>query len=305
MTPKPPTLLRYTRTNLGDGFRWRYNRPMAESTSRYRAVIFLVLTAFLWSSSGLLIKMITWQPLAILGGRSIVAGIVILAYLRRIDLRLTRWQVLGALSYVGTQLTFITATKLTTAANAIFLQYTAPVYVLLLGWLLLRERPRRTDWITMLVIFAGLLLFLGDDLTLQGMYGNLLAIVSGVLLATMTLCTRREQQGTPANIFLLGTFIGALIGLPALLGATFSPANVGIIAYLGTFQMGLALIFYSVAIKHVRALEATLILTLEPILNPIWVFLVIGETPSSRALLGAALVFAAVTIRSILSVRGQ
>ena len=278
---------------------------MSETTSRQRAIIFLVLTAVLWNSSGLLIKMIAWQPLAILSGRSIVAGIVILAYLRRIDLRFTRWQVLGALSYVGTQLTFITATKLTTAANAIFLQYTAPVYVLLLGWLLLRERPRRADWIAMLVIFAGLLLFLGDDLTFRGMYGNLLAIVSGVLLATMALCTRKEKGGNPANTFLLGTFIGALIGLPALLGATFSPANIGIIAYLGTFQMGLALILYSTAIKHVRALEATLILTLEPVLNPIWVFLIIGETPGQLALLGAALVLAAVTGRSILSARGR
>jgi drug/metabolite transporter (DMT)-like permease len=278
---------------------------VSASTPRTRAIIFLILTAILWSTSGLLIKMSTWGPLAILGGRSIVAGIVVLVYLRRIDLRFTRWQVFGALSYVGTQLTFITATKLTTAANAIFLQYTAPVYVLLLGWLLLRERPRRADWITMLVIFVGLLLFLGDDLTLQGMYGNLLAIVSGVLLATMTLCTRKEKDGNPANTFLLGTFIGALIGLPALLGAAFSPANIGIILYLGTFQMGLALILYSMAIKQVRALEATLILTLEPVLNPIWVFLVIGETPSPRALLGAALVLAAVTGRAILSARGR
>lgn len=276
---------------------------MPSTQSHPRAVLFLVLTAFLWSSSGLLIKAISWQPLAILGGRSIVAGIVVLLYLRRVDLRFTRWQVVGALSYVGTQLTFITATKLTTAANAIFLQYTAPVYVLLLGWWLLRERPRRADWIAMGVIFAGLLLFLGDDLTLQGMQGNLLAIVSGMLLATMTLTTRGEKRGTPAGIFLLGCFIGALIGLPALLSETFSLPNLGMIAYLGVFQMGLALIFYSIAIRHVQALEASLILTLEPILNPVWVFLIIGETPGPLALVGAALVVVAVAARAWVSAK--
>lgn len=271
--------------------------------TRSRAVLFLILTAILWSTSGLLIKSMSWQPLSILGGRSIVAGIVILVYLRRVDVSLTRWRILGALSYVGTQLTFITATKLTTAANAIFLQYTAPVYVLLLGWWWLSERPRRADWIAMGVIFSGLSLFLSEDLTLQGLRGNALAVVSGVLLASMTLATRAERRGATAQIFLLGTIIGALIGLPSLLRETFALADVGMVVFLGTFQMGLALILYSAAIRQVRALEATLILTLEPILNPVWVFLAIGEAPGPLALLGAALVVAAVIGRSLLSAR--
>ena len=107
-----------------------------ETYARYRAVLFLILTAALWSTSGLLIKLLTWEPLAILSGRSIVAGIVIWLSLRRGDPHLphfTRWQVVGALSYVGTQLMFITATKLTTAANAIFLQYTALWVFLVIG----------------------------------------------------------------------------------------------------------------------------------------------------------------------------
>jgi drug/metabolite transporter (DMT)-like permease len=271
---------------------------MARPSVHTRSALFLLLTAALWSSSGLLIKLLSWEPLAILGGRSIVAGIVILLYLRRVDLRFTRLQVVGALSYVGTQLTFITATKLTTAANAIFLQYTAPVYVLLLGWWLLKERPRRGDWIAIAVILLGLLLFLGDSLTLQGLRGNLLAILSGMLLAVMTLATRSEKHGTPAATFLLGCCIGAVLGLPSLLRAPFTPLNLGMIAYLGAFQMGLALILYSAAIRHVRALEASLILTLEPILNPLWVFLVIGEAPGPLALVGALLVVLAVTLHT-------
>lgn len=281
---------------------------MMESHARSRAVLFLFVTAALWSTSGLLIKLLTWEPLAILGGRSIVAGSVIWLSLRRYDSRpvhFTRWQVVGALSYVGAQLMFITATKLTTAANAIFLQYTAPIHVLLLGWWLLKERPRRGDWIAMAVIFSGLLLFLGDDLTLQGLHGNLLAVLSGVLLAVTTLVTRGETRGAPAATFLLGCFIGAAIGLPALLQATFSPVNLGIIAFLGALQMGLPLILFSAAIRHVRALEASLILTLEPILNPLWVFLVIGETPGPLALVGAALVVSALTLRARASARNS
>ena len=281
---------------------------MMETHARSRAVLFLFLTAALWSTSGLLIKLLTWEPLAILGGRSIVAGIVIWLSLRRRDVhvtRFTRWQVVGALSYVGTQLMFITATKLTTAAHAIFLQYTAPIYVLLLGWWLLKERPRRGDWIAMVVIFSGLLLFLGDDLTLQGLRGNLLAILSGVLLAVTTLVTRGETRGAPAATFLLGCLIGAAIGLPALLQANFSPLNLEMIAFLGAFQMGLPLILYSAAIRHVRALEASLILTLEPILNPLWVFLVIGEAPGPLALVGAALVVLALSGRAWTSARNS
>lgn len=272
---------------------------------------FLVLCAALWSSSGLFIKLVHWQPLSIVCLRSTVAAVVLLAFVawnRRsgagplLTGRLTALELLGAACYVATQMTFVTATKLTTAANAIFLQYTAPLYVLLFGWLLLRERPRRADWLTMPLIFLGLLLFLGDDLSLKGLTGNLLGVVSGVTLAGMTVCTR-GQRGLPIRTFLIGMAAGALIGLPSLLGETFTPADAGMVVYLGVFQMGLALIFYSIGIRQVPALEATLILTLEPVLNPVWVFLVVGEAPGSLALVGALLVLAAVAARAVLGAR--
>jgi drug/metabolite transporter (DMT)-like permease len=272
---------------------------------RRRAVLFLILTAVLWSTSGLLIKLITWQPLAILSGRSIVAAIVLSVYLREIAFRPTRLQVAGALSFVTAQLLYIAATKMTTAANAIFLQYTAPVWVLLFGHWFLKERPRRADYFAMLVIFAGLLLFFGDDLSRGGLAGNVLAILSGVALAALMLFMRLQRDLRPARIFLLGCWIGALVGAPWLLRATFSPSNVGIILCLGVFQMGLASILYSIGIQYVPALEATLILTLEPILNPVWVFLAIGETPGPLALAGGVLVLGAVVARAIASARAE
>jgi len=263
-----------------------------------RSVILLVLAAVLWSTSGLFIKLLDWQPMAILGGRSIFAALLFLAYLRPRSLRWTRLEVLGAVSYVVAQLAFITATKLTTAANAIFLQYAAPIYIILFGWWLLGERPQRADLLALPVIFAGLLLFLGDDLTANGMAGNVLAILSGMAMAGWFLTMRVQKDGVPANTILLGNIIGAVIGLPFLAQADLTPINLAVIIYLGVFQLGMAALLYSIAIKHVPVLESTIILMLEPILNPIWVFLALGETPGTLALIGAALVLGATLWRA-------
>ncbi len=273
---------------------------------RRQAILYLILTAVLWSSSGLFVKIISWGPFSILSARSMVATVVFVIYLKHLNclsFRWTRLQIVGALCYVGAQLFFIIATKLTTAANAIFLQYTAPLYITLFGYWWLGERPQRADWVSMVVIFAGMLLFFGDNLSLDGFYGNMLGILSGVAMAGMVLSMRKQKTGVPANTILLGNLIGAGIGLPFLLQETMSLSSLGIILYLGVFQIGLSFILYSNAIKYVPALESTLILTLEPILNPVWVFLIIGETPGQMALLGGMLVVGAVAVRAIISAR--
>jgi len=277
---------------------------MVASGTRRQAIFFLVLTAILWSSSGLLVKIISWQPLSILSGRSILSTVVFWIFLKcPTRLRWTRLQVVGAFGYVGAQLFFIMATKLTTAANAIFLQYTLPIYIVLFGYWFLNERPQRADWISLAVIFTGLFLFFGDDLNFDGFSGNILAIVSGMSMAVLMLCMRKQKDGTPANTIFLGNIMGAVIGLPFLFQESFSPSNLGIISYLGIFQIGLSFVLYSIAIKQVQALESSLILTLEPILNPLWVFLVIGETPGKLALIGGMFVIGAVTARAVVSAR--
>ena len=277
---------------------------MNPSGTRRQAILFLVLTAILWSSSGLLVKIISWQPLSILSGRSILSSVVFWIFLKYpTRFNWTPLQVTGAVAYVGTQIFFIMATKLTTAANAIFLQYTLPIYIVFFGYWFLNERPQRADWISLIVIFAGLFLFFGDDLNFDGFTGNILAIVSGMAMALLMLCMRKQKDGTPANTILLGNILGAVIGLPFLFQESYSLPNLGIIAYLGIFQIGLSFVLYSIAIKQVQALEATLILTLEPILNPLWVFLVIGETPGKLALIGGMFVVSAVTARAVVSAR--
>lgn len=274
---------------------------MTSSITRIQAIIFLMLTAALWSSSGLIVKVLDWHPLSILSARSVIASLLFLAFLRRLPTRWSRWQIIGAVGYAGAQSLFIAATKLTTAANAIFLQYTSPIYIALLGYWLLHERPGRADWIAMPVIFSGLVLFFGDHLSLEGLYGNLLAILSGVSTAVMMLCMRRQKAGVPAYTVLLGNILSVIIGLPFLWRETWTLQYAGITLYLGLFQIGLSFLLYSIAIKQVRALEATLILTLEPILNPLWVWVVLGEVPGPLAAIGGMVVLGAVTARAVIS----
>jgi drug/metabolite transporter (DMT)-like permease len=263
---------------------------------RRRALLFLALAAILWSTSGVLIKTLNWQPIAILSARSLFASLVFLAYMRRVPARLNRWQLLAAAALILTQFLFITSTKLTTAANAIFLQYTAPVYVVLLGFWLLREKPSRTDYASMFIIFLGLLFFFGDKLSTDGLYGNLLAILSGVTSAVMMVSFRAQKDGTPEDSFLIGSLVTAILGAPFVLQETWTVNNWLVIAFLGIFQIGLAFVFFTKAIKHIPALEANLVGTLEPILSPVWVFLFLGESMGGFALIGGLIVLGGVIL---------
>ncbi|MFN8383176.1 MAG: DMT family transporter [Anaerolineales bacterium] len=268
-------------------------------SERRKAILYLALAAILWSSSGLFVKIMDWQPISILAGRSFFASIVFLIYLRRIPTRFTLWQLLAAAMFILTQFLFITSTKMTTAANSIFLQYTMPIYVVLLAYWLLGEKPTRTDWLSMLVIFIGLTLFFGDELSAKGFYGNLLAILSGVTGAIMMVSFRAQKNGNPAESNLIAFLFTAIVGFPFIMKETWTVTNLSILAFLGIFQIGFAFIFFTKGIKHIPALEANLIGTLEPVFNPIWVFLFYGESMGTFALLGALVVLGGVILSAV------
>ncbi|MBI5954662.1 MAG: EamA family transporter [Chloroflexi bacterium] len=274
--------------------------PLSE---RRKAVLFLVLAAVLWSTSGVLVKIMDWQPLAILAGRSLFGSIVFLIYLRRIPRHFNRWQLSAAAAFILTQFLFITSTKLTTAANSIFLQYTAPIYVMLLAYWFLGEKPSRTDWLSMVVIFVGLTLFFGDKLSPEGFYGNLLAILSGVTSAVMIVSFRAQKDGNPAESNLIGFLFTATLGIPFILKETWTVNSWLILAFLGIFQIGFAFIFFTKGIKHIPALEANLIGTLEPVLNPIWVFVFYGESMGKFALIGGLILLGGVILSAVGSAR--
>jgi drug/metabolite transporter (DMT)-like permease len=268
------------------------------------SVISLVVTAVLWSSGGVLIKLIDWNPLAIAGMRSAIAAALIMIVVRKPKFHFSLAQIGGAISFSATVICFVSATKLTTAANAILLQYTAPVYTALFAWRFLGERTSWVDWATIAVVFGGVTLFFLDDLSRGGYIGNILALLAGVAHAWLGLFLRKQKDASPYESIMLGNMLTAVIGLPFMFGASLGILDCTGLALLGVFQLGFSYILYAYAIKRVRALDAMLIFMIEPILSPIWVFLVVGESPGRWAIVGGAVVIISVTIRAIHALRG-
>ncbi len=295
--------------------------------SHRKAIYYQALAAILFSTSGLLIKVISVEPLPLLGVRGAIAALAIALYMTRpflqtarrnpsdgthtrhpepsLKFRLTLPMLGGAISLVGAQAFFIIAVRETTAANAIFLQYTAPIFVAFFGIHYLRESVGKPDWLALAAVGAGLLCFYGDGLTAGGAFGNLFGLLAGLAFAWFLLFMRKQKDTSTIETVLLGNLLSALLGLPFLLGAGPTISDWMGMLFLGLFQIGLPSILIAVAIKKLTAVEAILIQTLEPVLNPVWVLLFIGEMPTTLALLGGAVVVGAVTFRSILSTRTQ
>ena len=267
--------------------------------------LLLLLTAVLWSTSGVIVKSIDWNPMAIAGMRSAFAIPVMLLFTGRPRLTFSPAQIAGAIAYAATMVFFVLATRMTSAANAIFLQYTAPIYVAIVGHWWLKESALRSDWVTIPIAVAGIGLFFVDRLSASGFWGNICALLSGAAFAGVALCLRRERSGSPATAVLLGNVLAALVSLPFIVRGPFPTHQLPALIFLGMVQIGLPYGLYTIAIKRVTALEATLIPLLEPILNPIWVMLALGETPGKWARLGGAIVLLCVLFRGTLMVRAK
>jgi drug/metabolite transporter (DMT)-like permease len=266
--------------------------------------ILLLLSALCWSLGGVLIKSIDWPPMAIAGGRSAIAIPIILLCIGRPRFTFSRAQVGGALGYAVTVVLFVFATRMTTAANAIFLQYTAPIYVALIGRWYLGERASRIDWLVIAVALAGIALFFLDRLTVAGLWGNIIALGSGLAFASVALFLRKEKAGSPVTSIVLGNVIVAVVGAPFMFQApSLGEDDLWRLVLLGAVQLGLPYVLYATAIKQVSALEATLIPLLEPVLNPLWVMLALGERPGPWAIVGGLLVLSAVLGRGVMMIR--
>ncbi|MDQ3198538.1 MAG: DMT family transporter [Verrucomicrobiota bacterium] len=274
--------------------------------ARFVPPVLLLLAALCWSLGGVLIKSIDWPPMAIAGGRSAIAIPIILLCIGRPRFSFSLAQIGGALAYAGTVILFVFATRMTTAANAIFLQYTAPIYVALIGRWYLRERASPIDWLVILVALIGIALFFLDRLTVAGMWGNIIALASGLCFAGVALFLRKEKAGSPIASILLGNGIVALAGLPFIWQAgSLGADGWWRLLLLGVVQLALPYVFYATAIKQVTALEATLIPLLEPVLNPLWVMLALGERPGPWAIVGGLLVLGAVLGRGVIMMRSR
>ena len=264
--------------------------------------------ALLFSTGGAAIKAAAftgWQIASFRSGFAALALLLIAPGARR---GWTRQAVLVGCGYAACLTLFVLANRLTTAANTIFLQSTAPLYVLILAPWLLKERVRRQDIGFMLVVALGLMLFfVGADRPVASApepeRGNLLAVISGVFWA-LTVCglrwlTARPGRGSPLAAVTLGNFIAFLVTLPlALPLGAHSVAEWSMLVYLGVFQIALAYVLVTQAISHLPALEASMILLIEPALNPLWAWLVQGEVPGIWAIVGGVMILGATTAKS-------
>jgi drug/metabolite transporter (DMT)-like permease len=263
-------------------------------------------TAFLWSIAGLCIKTIDWNPLAIAGARSFIASLVILVYLRRPNLHFSFPQVAAAVANTGTMLLFVSANKTTTAANAILLQYFSPVLTVLLGALMVHERPKPEQLAALPLVTAGMIIMFLGDLGGGRLLGNILSLASAGTFSLYFVFMRMQKDGSPLESILLSHWLTAgicaiaQIFLPA---PHFTVKSLAAVSALGLFQIGLSAILFSAAIKRVPAAHASLIAVIEPVFNPLWVFLALGEAPKATTLIGGGIIIAAVVFSSTVSMR--
>lgn len=271
----------------------------ADSARTHRhALLFIVAAAVLWSTGGIGIKGISDPPLKVTFYRAVFAAITIaLLFRRRVFAR--RWKstpafLVAIVSYGACLTTFVVATKWTTAANAIFLQYAGAIWVLLLSPLVLKEAMRGRDVLAIVVALGGMGLFFVGHFDTQGMSGNVMALLSSFFFAGLILALRREHEASQAAL-MWGNVALALALLPFVandLALTFR--SLLVMMFLGVVQIGFAYALFVRGLEHVPATQASLTGMIEPIANPLWVFLFLGERPSPFALLGGAVVLGAI-----------
>jgi drug/metabolite transporter (DMT)-like permease len=246
------------------------------------------------------IKAVAEPALTVACYRSAIAAVALLVVFRPRVWRGTPWFVIAIMSNATCLTAFVVATKWTTAANAIFLQYSGVVWVLLFSPLVLREPLRARDAAAIAIAFGGMALFFVGELDLRGRAGDLVAVLSGVCFAALVLSLRRERGLGAEAAVTYGNALAALVLLP-LVGLPFgvSARSATILAYLGIVQIAGAYALFVHGIKTVPATEASLVGMLEPVANPIWVFLLLGEEPRPSSIVGGLVVLGAIAWRTL------
>ena len=261
-----------------------------------KGIFYVLMAAVLFSIGGLCIKLVPWSPLAINGTRNLISAILI-----GINLKVTHHKIVlnpavlfGAVCMAATTTLFTIANKLTTAANTIVLQLTAPVFVILLMWIFFKERPKRVDIIASVIVFIGIICFFIDGLSTGNMLGNVIAVLSGIGFAGVFMMNSFEKSDSLSSIF-LGQSLSAVTCVWFVFGETdFGAAAIGGIVALGVFQLALAYIFMAKGLDEVPAVTASLTTAIEPILNPLLVAVFYHETVTPLSFAGAVIVIAAI-----------
>ena len=276
-----------------------------EKAQRQKGMLCILLAAVFYSIGGLCIKVIPWNALSINSARNLVAIVVVGGYLMltRHRLRLNRFIALGALSVWGTNMFFTLANKMTTAANAIVLQFTAPIFVILLSLIFYRKRPKRGDVIACIMVMSGVICFFLDSLEMGGMLGNAVALISGLSYAGVFLLNDMPDGDSLSSVF-WGELLSVVSGLPFLLQETsFTPSAIASVVIMGAFQVALACILMCIGLRTTPPVTASLISGIEPVLNPLLVAVFYRETVGPMSLLGCVIVVVSMVIYNVWKAR--
>lgn len=260
----------------------------------------MLICALLWSIAGIFMKLIPWNGFAIAGVRSLIAGLTMLTYvlIKGYKLIINRKTLTAGLFTALVYTCFTVANKLTTAANAIVLQFTSPVFIVVFSALIFKQRIRRRDIGVVILTLLGITLFFFDQLKPGYIAGNFVAIAAGLFMALMFILVGDLEPEARFSAIIIGQGLTFLIGLPFILrdGLVFTPAIIASILTLGIFQLGLSYILYVKASKYCPPLACCLLGALEPLLNPVWVAIFDGERPGVWALIGGVIVVASITV---------
>ena len=268
--------------------------------SHKKAIAITCFVALMWSLAGFNIKMIEWSPYAIAAGRSLVAVILLAPMvLRKGFQKIDRYVIGGAICYAAFNYCFITSTTLTSSAIAIMMQYTAPIYVALLSWRFLRERVGWADIISVGFVFLGMIFFFLDSNSGGSLKGNIVSIFNGITFAGISIFLRLQKDGNPALSMYLGNVISAVAGLPIMWNAGMPDTISLLFLLLAGLLVAVSYTLYAKASTGLSALETVLIPIIDPVMNPVWVFLFLDERPGALTIVGAAVILVSVTIRVV------
>ena len=264
------------------------------------AILEMLLCASLWSIAGIFMKWLPWNGFAVAGLRSLIAGITMAIYMRlkHCPYCLNRRTLTAGAFTAAVYICFSCANKLTTAANAIVLQFTSPVFIVLISALLLHRRIRKADLSVVVLTLAGIALFFLDQLKPGYVAGNFVAIAAGLFMAGMFIAVDEITPEERFSALVTGQFLTFLVGLPFVIATkpALNPSTLSCILVLGVFQLGISYILYAEASVNCPPLACCLLGAVEPLLNPVWVFLFDGERPGLFALIGAVIVVVSITV---------
>lgn len=267
-----------------------------------KGTLLMLFSAISFSLGGLLVKLIPWQALAVSSGRCIFSSIImgLFLYFTKHKLVINKTTIIGSLFVSLMMFAYVYSNKLTTAANAIILEYTAPIFIVIFNFIFFKKKPTKADIFVIIAVIVGIVIVFIDGLKYGSILGNNVALISGVFYALSMMLNSFEGGDSLTSIF-LGHCLIAITGIPSIFQETdFSSSTLLLVACLGIFQAGLGYAFMAVGTKYCNPVNAIIVASIEPILNPILVSIFYKEVITLNSILGASIVIAAVVIYNLI-----